>query len=67
MRLREAMFARSEQLPVGHCLGRILAVPPVGCPPAVPILVCGERVDAHAIECFAYYGIAVCSVVKEEA
>ena len=64
MTIREAMLSDSEQLPAEQCLGRILAVPTVGCPPAVPILVCGERIDAHAIGCFAYYGIDHCCVVK---
>jgi len=63
--IREAMLSDSEMLPVGECLGRILSVPTVGCPPAVPILVCGERIDEHAIRCFAYYGIESCCVVKE--
>ena len=62
--IREAVFACSELLPVEQCLGRILAVPTVGCPPAVPILVCGERIDRHAIACFAYYGIDHCFVIK---
>ncbi len=62
--IREAALACSELLPVGQCLGRILAVPTVGCPPAVPILVCGERIDRHAIACFAYYGIDNCFVIK---
>ena len=64
MTIREAALACSELLPVERCCGRILAVPTVGCPPAVPILVCGERIDAHAIACFAYYGIDRCFVVK---
>jgi len=63
MTIREAMLSCSQQLPAGRCLGRILAVPTVACPPAVPILVCGERIDAHALECFAYYGIDHCFVV----
>ena len=62
--IREAMLSPSEVLPAEKCLGRILAVPTVGCPPAVPILVCGEAIDAHALRCFAYYGIHSCSVVK---
>ena len=65
MSIREAMLSPSEILPVGECLGRILAVPTVGCPPAVPILVCGERIDEHALDCFSYYGIETCCVVKE--
>ena len=64
--IREAMLSCSEQLPAAQCLGRILAMPSVGCPPAVPILICGERIDAHAIGCFAYYGIDHCFVVKAD-
>lgn len=64
MTIREAVLACSESLPVAQCHGRILAVPTVGCPPAVPILVCGERIDTHAIACFAYYGIDHCFVIK---
>ncbi|MBQ9083460.1 MAG: aminotransferase class V-fold PLP-dependent enzyme [Clostridia bacterium] len=63
MTIREAALSCSELLPVDRCLGRILAVPTVGCPPAVPILVCGERIDRHAMSCFAYYGIDNCCVV----
>ena len=62
--IREAMLSPSERLPVADCIGRILAVPTVGCPPAVPILLCGEVVDAHAVECFRYYRISECCVVK---
>ena len=64
MSIREAMLSCSEVVPVSECLGRILAVPTVGCPPAVPIVACGERIDSHAISCFDYYGIRECCVVK---
>ena len=64
--IREAMLAPSELLLAKECVGRVLALPTVGCPPAVPILVCGERIDEHAIECFKYYGIDKCCVVKHE-
>ena len=64
MSIREAALACWEMIPAEQSLGRILAVPTVGCPPAVPILVCGERIDAHAMGCFAYYGIDCCCVVK---
>ena len=65
MSIREAMLSCSEVVPVSRSLGRILAVPTVGCPPAVPIVACGERIDSHAVECFNYYGITECCVVKE--
>ena len=65
MSIREAAMSPVQVLPVEKCRGRILAAATVGCPPAVPILVCGERVDDHAVECFRYYGISTCSVVAE--
>ncbi len=64
--IREALLACSELLPMEQCRGRILAASTVGCPPAVPILVCGERIDAHAIACFTYYGIDRCFVIKPD-
>ncbi|MBQ4354168.1 MAG: PLP-dependent transferase [Clostridia bacterium] len=63
--VREAVFAPQEIVPAEECAGRILAVSSVGCPPAVPIVVSGERIDADALACFAYYGIENCTVVKE--
>lgn len=54
---RRAMLSPAETLPVEQALGRVLASPGVSCPPAVPILVCGEEVDETAIRAFRYYGI----------
>ena len=61
---RDAMLSPMETVPVAESEGRILAAATVGCPPAVPIVVSGERVDAHAVRCFQYYGITHCSVMK---
>ena len=58
------MLSPMETLPVAESEGRVLAAATVGCPPAVPIVVSGERIDAHAIDCFRYYGITHCSVMK---
>lgn len=63
--IRDAALSPCETLPVERCLGRILAAATVGCPPAVPILVCGERIDEHALACFRYYSIETCMVVRE--
>ena len=62
--IREAMLSDSESLPVCACVGRVLADAGVGCPPAVPIAVCGEVLDAAALDAFAYYGVTHCAVVK---
>jgi len=63
--IREAMLAWSETVPAAASVGRILAAPSVACPPAVPILVCGERITAAAVERFAYYGIRELTVIAE--
>ena len=62
---RRALFAPAETLPVADCIGRVLASPTVGCPPAVPVLVGGEVVDQAAARVFAYYGYGTLRVVKE--
>lgn len=62
--MREALLSDCETVPVREALGRICASPLVGCPPAVPITVCGELIDENAIEVFEYFGIDRCSVVK---
>lgn len=66
MTVREAALSPSEMLPITQCQGRVLATVTVGCPPAVPILVCGERITKEALKCFEYYGITHCSVVIEK-
>lgn len=64
MSVREAMLSPSETLPIDQCVGRVLAVATVGCPPAVPIVVSGEVIDESAVACMRYYGIETCSVIK---
>ena len=60
---REALLSPFETLPVERCLGRVLASPCVGCPPAVPIAVCGERLNEDALALFRWYGIRELAVV----
>ena len=63
MSIREAALSPSEIIPSCESAGRVLAAASVGCPPAVPIVVCGERIDEAALRCFAYYGIESCTVL----
>ena len=65
MSVREAMLSPSETVTVEESVGRVLAAASVGCPPAVPIVVCGERIDSEAVACFDYYGIKTCAVVAQ--
>ena len=62
---RVALLSPMELIPTEEASGRILASPTVSCPPAVPIVRIGERIDSAAIEAFHYYSIKICLVVKE--
>jgi arginine/lysine/ornithine decarboxylase len=64
MSIREAMLSLSEEIDVDECEGRIAASSNAGCPPAVPIVVSGEKIDEDAIACMKYYGIEKCNVIK---
>ena len=61
--VRQALLRPSKTIPIEESLGHVLASPSVGCPPAVPILVCGEQINESAIACFRYYGICQCNVL----
>lgn len=65
MPLSEVLSARTESLPAAQCAGRICAAFSVSCPPAVPIVICGERITDEAIRCMQYYGTGTCRVVIE--
>ncbi len=62
--IREAMLSPMECISTQNAQGRILALPSVACPPAVPILIPGEEIDASAIDAFLYYGISDCYGIK---
>ena len=49
---RETMLMPFERIPTEDSVGRILASPSVSCPPAVPIVICGERIDENVPELF---------------
>lgn len=65
MSVGEALFKPSERINVNEAVGRILASPSVGCPPAIPIAICGERLTENAVKCFNYYGTQEIDVIKE--
>ena len=65
--IRRAMLSAGRKVPVEEAAGCVLASPSVGCPPAVPIVVCGERIDEKAVEAFRYYGISHCYIVEDPA
>lgn len=61
---RQAAFAPRETIPVENSLGRILALANVSCPPAVPIVMCGEEIDEAAQEALCRCGVEEVTVIK---
>ena len=66
MSVRKAVFSPSEVIDTEKSLGKILAKDSVACPPAVPIAVCGEKINQSAIELFKYYGITEVEVIVNQ-
>ena len=64
MSIREAMLSPTETVRISDAKGRICGTPAVSCPPAVPIIVSGERVTDEVIELLKFYGTEYIKVVK---
>ncbi len=62
--IREAVFSKTEEVRTDIAKGRVLAELCVSCPPAVPILCCGEIISDEAVSAFEYYGVNTLKVVK---
>ena len=62
--VREATFADFEEVNVENAEGKVLAGLTLFCPPAVPVAVCGERLNSDAINALRYYDISTVRVVK---
>ncbi len=64
--IREAVLSSSEAVRVENSAGRICASPTVSCPPAVPIVISGERITDEDVDIFRYYGINSVRIVKTD-
>jgi arginine/lysine/ornithine decarboxylase len=62
--VREAVLSPGEIIDVNDAEGRICASPTVSCPPAVPIVVSGEKITGEDVRLFKHYGINAICVVK---
>ncbi len=56
MSVREAIFSRSTAIPVEQAEDRICGTPTVSCPPAIPIVVSGEKITKEHIKLLKKYG-----------
>ena len=63
--VRQSIFTRHETVKAQESLNRICGTPTVACPPAIPIVVSGERIGAEALKLFDYYGVETVDVVVE--
>ena len=62
---REALLGTSVTLPLEQCIGRVCAEIAVSCPPAVPVVICGERITEKTAAALAYYGADTCAVLDK--
>lgn len=62
--IREALLAPQETVPAEESLGRVCGAPTVSCPPAVPIVVSGERIGPEAAALFRRCGVETVDVVR---
>lgn len=62
--IRDAAFSNFEEVAITNSEGKILAGLTLSCPPAIPILICGEVITKETISCFNYYGIEKVKIVK---
>ena len=61
---RQAAFSQKETVEVLQSGGRILADASVSCPPAVPLVMCGERISGELPRLLAHFGHSHVTVVK---
>ena len=62
--VRKVLFAPRETIPAAQSLGRVCGAPTVGCPPAIPVVVSGERIGPEALELFRRYGVEQVEVLR---
>lgn len=62
--IKTAVLSESETVCTTDSIGRICAEPSVNCPPAIPVIISGERITEQAINIMLYYEIENIEVIK---
>ncbi len=62
--IKEALFSPNSEIDAKNAEGKILASYAVGCPPAIPIAICGEVIDESAVKAFEYYGVEKIRIIN---
>lgn len=60
----DTIYRESAEVSLRDSLGCIMASASVSCPPAIPIVSIGERIDEAALRAMDYYGIEKVHIVK---
>jgi arginine/lysine/ornithine decarboxylase len=63
MTVREAMLGEKETLPVDALEGKICACVKSPCPPGIPLIVPGERIDGEMCRLLGAYGVRELEIV----
>ena len=64
MEISDALFSQNERVSLENAVGRVVADTSVGCPPAVSVVVSGEKISEQTAAIMKYYGIDKITVVK---
>lgn len=64
MSIRNALFSKSENIPIEKAMGRICSSSVSICPPCIPLVVSGEVFDRKTINLLKRYSIFSVNVVK---
>ncbi len=62
--LSEALYLPTGTVDIKDSLGLVMGSVSVSCPPAVPIVIMGERIGEKEIALFDYYGVKECEIIN---
>ncbi len=63
--VRQALLNKRKKIKISDALGKIVANSPTSCPPAVPIIVSGERVDENALLALQRANVKEIEIIEE--
>lgn len=62
--IREAVLRKQRTVPTEEATGAVCGGIQVSCPPGIPIVMPGERIDSEAVEALGLYGVKSVSVLE---
>lgn len=65
--MRRAILSSHKEIDAKDAIGRICAAPSVSCPPAVPIVMSGERITKETVELLLHYHVERIEVIEKDS